>query len=154
MKKLLLESHHGHKKQSFAGSLQLIQSFLFSIQAFWCNVFILPKKAIKAIEQKLASFLWNGSVGPVKSAKVAWDVICFLKSEGGLALKRVEEWNKAAVMRFIWLLFTQAGSLWVAWIKMYCLKDQSFWSVRCYVCIVLWFYNGLISMARFMLPSQ
>lgn len=51
------------KTLSFAGSLQLIQSVLFSIQAFWCNVFILLKKAIKAIEQKLASFLWNGSVG-------------------------------------------------------------------------------------------
>lgn len=89
------------KVLSTASRLLLIKSILFSIQAFWSNVFILPKKVKKAIEQKLACFLWSGSDGPVKVVKVAWDTIFCPKKEGGLGLRRVEEWNKAAVMKFI-----------------------------------------------------
>lgn len=85
-------------------------------------MFIIPKKVKKAIEQKLACFLWSGSDGPVKVVKVAWDTICCPKKEGGLGLRRVEEWNKAAPYEVYLLLFTQAGSLSVAWIKLYRLK--------------------------------
>lgn len=89
------------KVLSFSSRLQLIKSILFSIQAFWSNVFIIPKKVKNAIDQKLACFLWSGSDGTVKVVKVAWDTICCPKKEGGLGLRRVEEWNKAAVMKFI-----------------------------------------------------
>lgn len=33
-------------------------------------------------------------------------------------------------MRHIWNLFAREGSLWVAWIKEYMLKDKSFWLVK------------------------
>lgn len=79
---------------SFACRLQLIQSVLYSIQAFWSNVFIRPKKT-KGYRKKLASFLWKGSDDLVKGEKVAWDVICCPKKEGELGLKRLEEWNKS-----------------------------------------------------------
>lgn len=53
--------------------------------------------------------------------KVSWEQVCLPEKEGGL--KRVEDWNKATVIKHIWKLFTQAGSLWV-------LKGRSFWTVR------------------------
>jgi hypothetical protein len=56
--------------------------------------------------------------------------VCFPKQEGGLGLKRIEEWNKAAVLKHIWHLFTQAGSLWVAWVHDELLKGSSFWTVK------------------------
>jgi hypothetical protein len=43
-------------------------------------------------------------------------LLYFPKQEGGLGLKRIEKWNTAAVLKHIWHLFTQAGSLWVAWV--------------------------------------
>jgi len=49
------------KMLSLAGRLQLIQSVLFSVHAYWSNVFILPKSTIKELEQKLSSFLWKGT---------------------------------------------------------------------------------------------
>ncbi|XP_062167084.1 uncharacterized protein LOC133873388 [Alnus glutinosa] len=50
---------------------------------FWSRVFILPKKVVKLIEQKLNRFLWSGKDSRA-NAKVAWDKICTPKKEGGL----------------------------------------------------------------------
>jgi hypothetical protein len=61
---------------------------------------------------------------------VSWDHVCLPKQEGGLGLKRVEDWNKAIVMKHIWNLFTQVGSLWVAWVHCELLKGRSFWIVK------------------------
>jgi hypothetical protein len=44
------------KNLSFAGRLQLISSILCSFHVFWSRVFILPKKLVKLIEQKLNRF--------------------------------------------------------------------------------------------------
>lgn len=98
---------------SFSGRLQLIQSVLNSIQLFWSSIFILPKKVVKAIEQRFNQFLWKGQERGRGGFKVSWEQVCFPK-QGGLGLKRVEDWNRAAVMKHIWNLFTQAGSPWVA----------------------------------------
>jgi hypothetical protein len=73
----------------------------------------LPKKIIRSIEQKFNRFLWNGSEDCSAKAKVSWDLMCS-KNGGGLELKRIEEWNKAAIMKHIWNLFTKARSVWVA----------------------------------------
>ena len=45
-------------------------------------------------------------------------------------LQRVASWNRAAIMKHIWSLFTNAGSLWVAWIHANLLKGKCFWIVR------------------------
>jgi hypothetical protein len=45
---------------------------------------------------------------------VAWKSVCVPKCEGGWGLKRIEDWNKAAIMKHMWNLFAQAGSIWVA----------------------------------------
>jgi hypothetical protein len=62
--------------------------------------------------------------------KVSWEQVCLPKQEGGLGLKRVEDWNRAAVVKHIWNLFIQAGSLWVAWVSSELLKGRSFWIVK------------------------
>jgi hypothetical protein len=85
---------------SFAGRLQLISSILFSLQIFLARVFILPKKVIRIIEQKINKFLWNGKDTNAK-AKVAWDKVCLPKSEGGLGLRKLDVWNCAAMLNHI-----------------------------------------------------
>lgn len=54
-----------------------------------------------------------------KGAKVAWDSVCLPKSEGGLGLRRLTNWNNTLCLRLIWLLFTSNTSLWVAWHKLH-----------------------------------
>jgi hypothetical protein len=95
---------------------------------FWTRVFVLPKKIIHLLEQKLNRFLWCGSDVKAK-AKVSWDKICVPKKEGGLGIKRLEVWTKASVMIHIWNLFARAGSLWVAWVEEVWLKGRSFWQI-------------------------
>lgn len=61
------------KHISFAGRLQLINSVLFSIQNYWCNVFILPKKVTRLLKQKSNAFLWKGKDTKATGTKVSWD---------------------------------------------------------------------------------
>ena len=96
------------KYLSYAGKLQLIKFVLFSLQSYWRRTFILPKKVIN----------------------IKRDLVCKPKYENGLGLKRLEDWNKAAIMGFIWSLFVQAWSLWVAWIRTNLLKGKSFWIIK------------------------
>jgi hypothetical protein len=104
------------KHLSFAGRLQLISSVLFSLQVFWSSILILPKVVINLLEQKLNRFLWCGKDEKAK-AKVSWEKICVPRKEGGLRLKRMGAWNKAAMLRQIWNLFAESSSLWVAWVQ-------------------------------------
>jgi hypothetical protein len=58
--------------------------------------------------------------------------VLFLPKKGGkgvLGIKKLEEWNQAAMMRHTWCLFAKVGSLWVAWVKENLLKGKSFWQV-------------------------
>lgn len=51
---------------SYAGRATLIKSVLATIQNFWAQVFILPKKIIRFIEAICRRFLWSGSAEPTK----------------------------------------------------------------------------------------
>jgi hypothetical protein len=53
-------------------------------------------------------------------------MLCLPKEEGGLGIKKLEEWNRATMMRHIWNLFVNSGSLWVAWVHTVLLKGRSF----------------------------
>nr|XP_043629984.1 uncharacterized protein LOC122601285 [Erigeron canadensis] len=59
------------------------------------TMFMLPEGVIKEIEQVLRNFLWSqGSLQKGKS-KVAWDVVCFPKNEGGLGIRSLHDFNIA-----------------------------------------------------------
>ncbi|GJV84412.1 putative reverse transcriptase domain, reverse transcriptase zinc-binding domain protein [Tanacetum coccineum] len=72
-----------NKSLSIAGRLQLVQSVIGSLHVFWASVFILPNRILIDIKQIMRGFLWcQGSMRRGK-AKVAWDVVCLPKDEGG-----------------------------------------------------------------------
>ncbi|GJS03712.1 hypothetical protein Tco_0320220 [Tanacetum coccineum] len=73
-----------NKSLSVAGRLKLVQSVIGSLNVFWASVFVLPNRILLDIEQIMRGFLWcQGSMRHGK-AKVAWDVVCLPKDEGGL----------------------------------------------------------------------
>ena len=86
---------------SHTGRLQLIKSILFSLQNFWCRIFLLPKGVMKRICQLCAGFLWRGNEHNARGAKVSWEEICLPKSEGGLGLKDIISWNTACMLQNI-----------------------------------------------------
>ena len=79
---------------SFAERLQLFQAVLFSFQVFWSNIFILTKKVINPVEQKLDAFLQKDKDAKIKGVEVAWEVLTRPKQEGGLGLKKLSDWKK------------------------------------------------------------
>nr|XP_043619797.1 uncharacterized protein LOC122591602 [Erigeron canadensis] len=110
---------------------------------YFCNVlnyvkqdilgFYFLKKAdyqvIQEIEQLLRAFLWSRGQICKGKAKVAWEVICFPKNEGGLGICRLDLFNIALLSSLIWSIITLKESLWVRWIHTYKLRGQNFWKV-------------------------
>nr|GEX47182.1 reverse transcriptase domain-containing protein [Tanacetum cinerariifolium] len=118
-----------NKSLSIAGRLQLIQSVLGSLNVFWASVFGLPSRVLLDIVQIMCGFLWcQGSISRGK-AKVAWEVVCLPKKEGGLGIRRLNHFNKALMVSHIWKLLSLKESLWVRWIHVYKLKNRSFWDI-------------------------
>ncbi|GJR25235.1 reverse transcriptase zinc-binding domain-containing protein [Tanacetum coccineum] len=77
----------------------------------------------------MRNFLWcHGNLGKGKS-KVAWEVVCLPKDEGGLGIRRIECFNSALMTTHIWKLLTLKESLWVKWIHEYKLNGRNFWDI-------------------------
>ncbi|GKC06817.1 hypothetical protein Tco_0998427 [Tanacetum coccineum] len=115
-----------NKSLSIAGRLQLIQSIMGSMHIYWASVFILPTRVLLDIEQLLRGFLWcQGNMRKGK-AKVSWEAVCLPKDEGGLGVRRLDNFNKALMVSHVWKLLSFKESLWVKWIHVYKLKNRSF----------------------------
>ncbi|KAE8671854.1 hypothetical protein F3Y22_tig00111881pilonHSYRG00029 [Hibiscus syriacus] len=118
------------KLLSFAGKLELIKSGMFNISNYWCRQLLLPQAIINKIEQLCSRFFWKGSDSAAKGARISWAKICTLKSEGGLGLKNLKTWNQACMIKLIKNILPGEGTLWVAWIKKYVLKENNFWQIE------------------------
>ncbi|XP_074288169.1 uncharacterized protein LOC141613335 [Silene latifolia] len=53
------------------------------------------------------------SEGP---ALVAWDAICRPFNQGGLGIKKLYDWNIAALGKYVWWIEQKADHLWVKWV--------------------------------------
>lgn len=120
------------KTLSFAGRLLLIKTVIAGITNFWCASFLLPKACINKINSLCGHFLWKGNTEGHHSAKVSWETVTKPKECGGLGIKDLGLWNKASCLKLIWMLFFQAGSVWVAWYITEVLDGSlsNFWTVR------------------------
>lgn len=105
------------KALSFSGRLLLIKTVISGITTFWCSTFILPKACVKRINSLCGVFLWKGNIEDHHTTRVSWNEVTKPKKEGGLEINDLLLWNKACCLKLIWLLFFQAGSVWVAWFK-------------------------------------
>lgn len=109
---------------SFAGRLHLLNSVIDGITKFWCSSLFLPKKCIKLIKSICSVFLCKGSTEGRHTTRVAWEKFTLRKEEGGLGLRDLISWNKACLLKLIWLLFFRSGSVWVTWYKKMILSDN------------------------------
>lgn len=100
---------------SYAGRLQLIKTVLLSLHAFWCQISILPKKAIKEIQSICRVYLWTGNTNPSRKTLVAWHTLCLPRTAGGWNVKEMSLW-KAAVTKLLWALAYKKDKLWCRWV--------------------------------------
>ncbi|KAL9666474.1 hypothetical protein QQ045_000807 [Rhodiola kirilowii] len=75
------------------------------------------------------NYLWSGSCVGSRSL-VAWDTVCKLKSNGGLDLKNLVNFNKSLALSQIWDLCLKKDSLWIKWMNNYFFKNRSFWELE------------------------
>lgn len=138
---------------SFAGRLLLVNTVIAGITNFWCATFVIPKSVIKKINSICGAYLWKGSAEGHYSARVSWETITLSKSEGGLNCRDLVAWNKACVLKLIWILFCNSGSLWVAWYKKEVLNDSlsNFWTRKTNQKFS-WFANKLLRIREIAYP--
>ncbi|PPR85759.1 hypothetical protein GOBAR_AA34933 [Gossypium barbadense] len=105
------------------GKAQLVQAMWFHIKNYWAWHFLLPKQAIKLVNQMCMRFLWKGQNEKVKVARVTWEQICKPKNGGGLILKDLASWNRH-VGRHVMQLPLVQNSSW-GWKKLMCLINQA-----------------------------
>ncbi|CAL1367519.1 unnamed protein product [Linum trigynum] len=119
------------KSISYAGRIELVGAVLYSITQFWMSIFLLPKSLIKEVEKICSHFVWGVGSGMKLRANVAWQKLAYPKKEGGLGFRDMYSWNRACMIRHIWLILLQEGSIWVAWVIRYKLKGRDLWSYTC-----------------------
>ena len=115
------------KNLSYAGRCVLINSVLMTIQSYWSQLMIIPKKLTKEINAICRAFLWKGKSDFVGPGAVSWSRICSMKKAGGLGIRNLNDWNKAAMYKHIWAIENGKESLWLMWINHIYLKYEDIW---------------------------
>uniref|UniRef100_A0A803PRU1 Reverse transcriptase domain-containing protein n=1 Tax=Cannabis sativa TaxID=3483 RepID=A0A803PRU1_CANSA len=118
------------KHISFAGRAVLINSVLSAIHSYWCQILKLPKKVIHEIEAICRAFLWKGQFMMQGAGLLAWDKVCQSRTEGGSGIKKIAEWNVAALFKYVWALANKEDNLWVKWIHNVYLKEEEWWEYQ------------------------
>ncbi|XP_031248848.1 uncharacterized protein LOC116106632 [Pistacia vera] len=86
----------------------------------------------------LASLTYAGQLQLIKpgtslspsGAKVAWSSVCYPLTKGGLGIKRIQDWNRAAILKHVWRLLTDRSFIWSSWARLVLLYGRSFWHIR------------------------
>lgn len=90
-------------------------------------MFVLPKAFYAKIDSMCAGFLWNNDVTSARGSRVAWNDICKPKAEGGLGIRRLEDFETVFRFKRVWNFFTSSGSIWVAWLQRHSFRRLGFW---------------------------
>ncbi|CAH2036045.1 unnamed protein product, partial [Thlaspi arvense] len=112
---------------SFAGKIKLISSEVYGMVNFWSQVYMLPKEFYAKVDSLCAAFLWKNTTHSAAGARVAWEEICKPKSEGGLGIRLLADFEKVFRLKQTWNLFANSGSLWVAWVNRNIFNRKSYW---------------------------
>ncbi|XP_030504024.2 uncharacterized protein LOC115719211 [Cannabis sativa] len=72
---------------------------------------------------------------------VAWEKICLPKGAGGLGFRNIQEWNVAAMARYVWDIASKKDCLFVKWIHNVYLKDRQWWD---YDADCSWYWKKLV----------
>ncbi|KAJ0433652.1 putative RNA-directed DNA polymerase [Helianthus annuus] len=97
---------------SIGGRLTLIRSVLESLPTYYFSLYKAPKKIITELEAQMKRFLWGGSDEVKRMHWVGWDKVAVAKNKGGLGLNRLENSNKALVLKWLWRYRSENNALW------------------------------------------
>lgn len=71
-------------------------------------------------------YIGERNITSASGARVSWENICKPKQEGGLGIRRLEEFQAVFELKRVWSFFSESGSIWVAWLKSNVFVGHSF----------------------------
>lgn len=107
----------------------MIYTVIYGMVNFWSSVFVLPKWFYAKVDSLCSGFLWKNSTTSASWAHVSWESICKPKAEGGLGLRKLEEFELVFRLKRVWLFFYGSGSLWVPWLRDNRFGGRSMWLI-------------------------
>ncbi|XP_013589283.1 PREDICTED: uncharacterized protein LOC106297625 [Brassica oleracea var. oleracea] len=116
------------KNLSFAGKVRMVASVIYGMVNFWSSVFALPKRFYEKVDSLCCAFLWKNRTSSAAGTRVSWSDICKPKKEGGLGLRRLEEFQQVFNLKRVWNFFSGSGSLWVAWLHSNVFSRRCYWT--------------------------
>jgi hypothetical protein len=76
----------------------------------------MPSLVLDRIKSLCRNFLWGGKCFTIKKPLVSWKEVCLPKSEGGLGMLDMKEWNKALLVKTLWNIHQKKDTLWSKWV--------------------------------------
>ncbi|CAH9117544.1 unnamed protein product [Cuscuta europaea] len=104
------------KNLSQGGRLILIKHVLNSIPLHGLAVDSIPKRVIKILNSKMASFFWGYSSDKKKFHRIKWVNLCYPTEEGGLGIRSLTDIEKAFTLK-LWWKWKTGKSIWTDFIK-------------------------------------
>lgn len=102
---------------------------LFGIQGYWSSYLFLLKGILKKIQSYVSRFLWGGKYDASCHHKVSWLDFCLIIADGGLGIRDMVEWNRAAIFLQIWrVTLPTSNSLWILQLARCLFKRKLFWT--------------------------
>ncbi|GAU22483.1 hypothetical protein TSUD_296020 [Trifolium subterraneum] len=97
---------------SMGGRLVLLKAALSSLPVYFLSFFKAPAGIVSIIESLFKSFLWGGDGEARKIHWIHWDKVCLERSQGGLGVRKVKEFNVALLGKWCWRLRTERDGFW------------------------------------------
>ncbi|XP_077215810.1 uncharacterized protein LOC143850444 [Tasmannia lanceolata] len=98
---------------SKGGRLILVKAVLANIPVYYLSLFNCPVSVVLRIEQIQRRFLWGGADSKGGIPLVKWENVCMPIKNGGLGIRKLREFNRALLGKWLWRFGMEQSSLWV-----------------------------------------
>lgn len=108
----------------------MVASVIYGLVNFWNAAFVLPKAFYAKVDALCVVFLWKNSTSSAAGSRVAWKEVCLPKSEGGLGIRLLEDFQLVFSLKRAWHYFSKPDSLWVSWLSSNIFHRTNFWLMQ------------------------
>lgn len=105
----------------------MVASVIYGMVNFWSVVFVLPKAFYAKIDFLCDVFLRNNITSSAAGSRVAWKDLCRPKSEKGVGIRHLEDFQLIFGLKWIWNFFSKPNYILAAWLKKNVFGRNGFW---------------------------